>query len=100
MMSIRNAIPENPYFHIHNQKVDIFYRKKACTVPIEKIRKIYLSKRKFGNWVTITRVALLLPDNGYKFHIATDEKEIIFPVKSFEKQHFVQLISWIRNHAT
>lgn len=92
-----NTLLNNPYISIHNKTVDILYRKNSCSVPLDQIRKMYLSKRKLGSWSSIPGAELFLPDNSYKLHIRTDEKEISFTVKSFERQHFIGLISWVRN---
>jgi hypothetical protein len=88
---------DNPYINVHDKTVDISYRKKSCSLPVDKIKKMYLSKRKLGSWATFPGASLFLPDNSYKLHIRTDYNEITFTVKSFERQHFIGLISWIRN---
>lgn len=96
-MSAEIVLRDNPYVNVHDKTVDIQYRKKACSLPVDAIRKMYLSKRKLGSWASIPGAALFLPDNSYKLHIRTDDNEITFTVKSFERQHFLGLISWIRN---
>jgi hypothetical protein len=96
-MATEIVLRDNPYVNVHDKTVDILYRKKACSLPVNAIRKMYLSKRKLGSWASIPGAALFLPDNSYKLHIRTDDNEITFTVKSFERQHFLGLISWIRN---
>jgi len=97
-MAAESLLRDNPYINVHDKTVDILYRKKACSLPIDKIKKMYLSKRKLGSWASIPGASLFLPDNSYKLHIKTDDNdEITFTVKSFERQHFIGLISWIRN---
>jgi hypothetical protein len=97
-MATELTLQDNPYINVHDKTVDILYRKKTCSLPIDRIRKMYLSKRKLGSWASIPGAALFLPDNSYKLHIRTDDdNEITFTVKSFERQHFIGLISWIRN---
>jgi len=97
-MATNLLLSDNPFINIHDKQVDILYRKKACSFPVDKIRKMYLSKRKMGSWASLPGAALFLPDNSYKLHICTDDNnEVSFTVKSFERQHFIGLISWIRN---
>jgi hypothetical protein len=97
-MAANYTLQDNPYINVHDKIVDISYRKNCCSLPLNKIRKMYLSKRKLGSWTSFPGAQLFLPDNSYKLHIRTDEdQEISFTVKSFERQHFIGLISWIRN---
>lgn len=97
-MATSNTLPNNPYVNVHDMTVDISYRKKNCSLPLRNIRKMYLSKKKLGSWSTLPGAYLFLPDNSYKLHIRTrDDDEITFTVKSFERQYFIGLISWIRS---
>ena len=96
-MSTNISLINNPYINVHDKTIDILYRKNACSLPLGKIKKMYLSKRKLGSWSSIPGAGLFLPDNSYKLHIKTDEKEISFTVKSTERQHFIGLISWVRH---
>lgn len=97
-MAASNTLPNNPYVNVHDKIVDISYRKKSCSLPLQNIRKMYLSKKKTGTWSSFPGAMLFLPDNSYRLHIRTeDDNEITFTVKSFERQYFIGLISWIRN---
>ncbi|RZJ30597.1 MAG: hypothetical protein EOO48_04530 [Flavobacterium sp.] len=97
-MATANVLLNNPYVNVHDMTVDISYRKKNCSLPLRSIRKMYISKKKLGSWSSIPGAMHLLPDNAYQLHIQTaDNNEITFSVKSFERQYFIDLISWIRN---
>ncbi len=97
-MALSNTLSDNPYVTINNDTVDICYRKNNCHLPVEKIKKMYL-KRKTGYWSGIydSLPLLFVPEKSYRLHISTDENEISFTVKSFERQYFIGLISWVRS---
>jgi hypothetical protein len=92
-----NILP-NPYVSVTSDAVDICYRNNNCHLPVKKIKKMYL-KRKTGYWSNFAHSLLFMPDKSYKLYIRTDDNEISFTVKPFERQYFIGLISWIRNRA-
>ena len=95
-MALTNTLSDNPFVTVSDDAVDICYRNNNCHLPVDKIRKMYL-KRKTGYWSALANSLLFMPDKSYKLHIRTDDNEISFTVKPFERQHFIGLISWLRN---
>lgn len=97
-MTTKTTLTPNPYCSVHDEMIDINYGKQHLTVPVEKVSKMYLSRKKRNYLSFIPGARLLTFDNNYNLCIKTrDGKEMTLSVKPFEKQHFIGLISFIRN---
>jgi hypothetical protein len=86
------------YIRASESELHIRYGKRSCHIERHKIRKMFI-RRKVNYWQNLMHQLLLAPDRSYKFHIATEDGEIVFPVKSFERSHFIGLMSWWRQQS-
>jgi len=95
-MSIANAEFDNTFVTIHNQEIDIHYRKKNIRLALDKVAKIYLAKKKskYASWIPGLRFFL---DEEYNLCIKTnDDKVINMEIKASEKQFFIDPIAMVR----
>lgn len=91
MNAIVNVL-DNPYVTIQNQEIDICYRKRNYRIALDKISKMYLTKKKASHWYD-----RFLTDDDYDLCIKTqDNDDITIKVKAFEKQYFIDPIAVVR----
>ncbi|MBF6609308.1 MAG: hypothetical protein ITG00_11335 [Flavobacterium sp.] len=93
------TLPENPYVSIEDETIGIRSGSKKYKFPLEKIRKMYVSKRKSGQFEGLLGSLLdILPENRYNLCIQTrDGKETKIKINALERYYFIRLISFIRN---
>lgn len=87
----------NSFVTIHNKEIDIHYRKTNFRVAIDKVTKMYLTKKKskYAAWIPGSRFFL---DYQYNLCIKTrDNQEISMDVKASERQYFIAPISFVKN---
>ena len=91
-------LPPNPYVSIKDQIVGITSGRKNYRFPLERILKMYVSKRKSGQITDFLGSLLLIPsENTYNLCIQTnDGKETKIRISSLERYYFIRLISLLR----
>ena len=91
-------LPPNPYVSIKDQIVGITSGKKKYRFPIERILKMYVSKRKSGQITDFLGSLLhLTSDNTYHLCIQTnDGNETKIRISSLQRYYVIRLISLIR----
>ncbi len=96
-MTVTSTLSGNPYCRVRNEVININYGNRNYEVPVEKVSKMYLSRKKRNYLSFIPGVKFFTFDSTYNLFIKTrDGKDLTISVKSFEKQHFVGLISYVR----
>lgn len=92
------TIPQNPYVSIENDTIGIRTGNRKYRFPLEKIRKMYVSKRKSGQWSSLLNSLLFMPEAGYNLCIQTrDGNETKIRISALQRYYFIRLISLIRN---
>jgi len=90
---------KNPYVKIEDEVININYSKQRCSVALDNVRKMYLSKRKTSYMSgLIGKYLFSFGNSTYKLNIKTkDERDIVIRVNALEKQYFIGLIAIVRN---
>ena len=97
-MTVTTTLTNNPYCKVRNEVINISYGNRSYEVPVEKVSKMYLSRKKRNYLSFIPGMKIFSLDTNYNLSIKTrDGKDLNIPVKAFEKQHFVGLISYVRS---
>ena len=91
------TVLNNPYVNIQNEELDIHYGGKKIKVALEKVVKMYLTKKKSKYLLGFPGISLFMPDDSYNLHIKTNDNEIKIRVKNFDRQYFIGAISSFRN---
>lgn len=91
-------LPSNPYVSITDKVVGINSGTKNYRFPIERIRKMYVSKRKSGQFSDFLGSLILLPrESSYNVYIETnDGNETTIRISSLQRYYFIRLIALIR----
>lgn len=93
-----STLPENPYVSLDNETIGIRSGNKKYKFKLEKIRKMYVTKRKPGQFSSIFSSILFLREAGYNVCIQTlDGSETKIKIGSLQRFYFIRLISMIRN---
>ncbi len=93
-----DAVLNNPYVNIQNEEIAIQYGDKKIKVALEKVVKMYLTKKKSKYLLGFPVIRLLMPSDNYNLTIKTrDSKEIKIRVKNLDRPHFIGAISLFRN---
>lgn len=91
------TIPQNPYVSIENETIGIRSGSKKYRFPLEKICKMYVSKRKSGQWSSLLH-SFFAPETSYNLCIQTrDGNETKIRISALQRYYFIRLISMIRN---
>lgn len=93
------TLPRNPYVSIQDETIGICSGRKKYKFPLEKIGKMYVSKRKSGQISDLIGSFLnFLPENTYNLCIETrDGEETKIRINALERYYFIRLISFVRN---
>ena len=92
------TIPQNPYVSIENETIGIRSGSKKYRFPLDKIRKMYVSKRKSGQWSSLLNSLLFSAEASYNLCIQTrDGHETKIRISALQRYYFIRLISFIRN---
>ncbi len=91
-------LPLNPYVSINDEIVGITSGNRKYRFPLQKIMKMYVSKRKSRQIFDFLGSLLhLTHENTYNLCIQTDDgKETRIRISSLERYYFIRLISMIR----
>ena len=91
-------LPTNPYVSISDEIIGITSGNKRYKFPLQKIMKMYVSKRKSRQMFDFLGSLLQLThENTYNLCIQTDDgKETRIRISSLERYYFIRLISLIR----
>lgn len=91
-------LPSNPYVSINDEIVGITSGNRKYRFPLQKIMKMYVSKRKSRQIFDFLGSLLnLAHENTYNLCIQTDDgKETRIRISSLERYYFIRLISMIR----
>jgi|SRR5690606_27576915 len=93
-----NAVLKNPYVNIDDKQLDITYGDKKVKLALDKVSKMYLTKKKSKYFSGFPGINLFLSDDSYNLNIKTlDSKEIKIRVKNFDRQYFIGAISAFKN---
>lgn len=88
---------DNSYVTIQNKELDIHYRKKRFKVALDKVAKIYLSKKKSRYCTWFPAIERFI-DPEFNLCIQTnDNEQISMEVRASEKQYFIDPIAIVRN---
>ncbi len=97
-MTVTTTLSGNPYCKVRNEVINIEYGNRNYQVPVDKVSKMYLSRKKRNYLSFIPGIKFFTFDSSYNLCIKTrDGKDLTISVKAFEKQHFVGLISYVRS---
>lgn len=95
-MIAADKVLDNPYVTIQNEEIGICYRKKTYRLALDKISKMYLSKKKPNYWTSLPGMKFF-HDDTYDLCIETrDHQDITIGVKAFEKHFFIDPIAVVR----
>ena len=97
-MNATSTFHQIPHVKIYDDSaVGIDTDGKKYLISLDNIRKIYIKKRKTTYFPSFMGMIMFHYEKRYRLHIRTeDEQEIKIPVKAEERQHFIDMISFVR----
>ena len=78
-MTVTTTLSDNPYCKVRNEVININYGNRNYQVPVEKVSKMYLSRKKRSYLSFIPGVKFFTFDSTYNLFIKTrDFGQILF----------------------